>query len=195
MTKSSKSRVVRKIQNVRIVDNDEGTDAVKVSNILSQMSSSNSQIRVVCGYQAIFTPSPANQGIVAFSELVGTDDFSSFALQFKEFRVRAIQFRVFDIQPSQVVVNYWATFHTLGGTVGNEPDNIVDRPDSRIIAPGTGHIELNWVAHSQPEMEFQAVIASVNYGGLVYNFSPAAVNTATKYQVVAKFVVDFRGRV
>lgn len=185
-----------RIQNVRIIDKDEGKDDVKVSSILQQMTSSESQIRVVCGYQTTLSPTAQSGGIVALDELQATDDWQAFAPQFKEFRVRAVQFRIFDTQPtSAAVVNYWATFHTLGGSVGNEPGNVVDRPDARVISPGTGWSELSWVAHGQPEMEFQSTISSIVYGGLVYNVSPAAAITGTKYQIIAKFVVDFRARI
>lgn len=185
-----------RIQNVRLVDKDEGGDDVKVSSILSQMSLSESQVRIVCGYQANLSPAAQAGGIVAFDELQSTDDWVTFSAQFKEFRVRAIQFRIFDTQPnSAAVVNYWATFHTLGGSVGNEPNNIVDRPDARVISPGTGWTELAWVAHGQPEMEFQSVGTAITFGGMVYNVSPAAAITGVKYQITAKFIVDFRARI
>jgi hypothetical protein len=186
----------RKIQNVRVIDKDEGQDDLKVSSIMSQMSLSESQIRVVCGFQEPLSPQTGTTGIYALATLQSTDDWASFSAQFKEFRIRAIQFRVFDVQPNAAaVVNLWATFHTLGGTVGTDPGDIVDRPDARSVVPGTGYVELNWVAHGQPEMEFQPVSAAIPFGGIVYNYSPAATIVGTKYQVMIKYIVDFRARI
>jgi len=190
-----RTRGGNRIQNVRVVDNDEACDSVRVSGILTSLSSSNQQIRVTCGYQGTLTPTAQVGGIVSLAELTGTDDWASFDDQFTEYRVRAIQFRVFDLQPnSPAVVNLWATYHQLGGAVAVSPNDIVDRPDARVLTPGTGWITLDWAAHGQPEMEFQPVVGGLSYGGLCYNVSPAATINGTKYQIVAKFVVDFRGR-
>jgi len=190
-----RTRGGNRIQNVRVVDNDEARDSVRVSGILTSLSSSNQQIRVTCGYQGTLTPTAQVGGIVSLAELTGTDDWASFDDQFTEYRVRAIQFRVFDLQPnSPAVVNLWATYHQLGGAVAVSPNDIVDRPDARVLTPGTGWITLDWAAHGQPEMEFQPVVGGLSYGGLCYNVSPAATINGTKYQIVAKFVVDFRGR-
>lgn len=199
MTRRNSARGARrsnKIQNVRVVDNDEATDSVRVSNILSSMSSSNQQIRATCGYQATLTPAAGNIGsTVSLVSLQSTDDWQSFSAQYVEFRIRAIQFRIFDVQPnSAAVVNYWATYHQIGGDVAVGANDVVDRPDARILTPGAGWITLNWAAHGQPEMEFQPIAGGVAYGGLCYNTSPASVLSGTKYQIIAKFVVDFRGR-
>jgi len=184
-----------RIQNVRVVDNDEARDSVRVSSILTSLSSSNQQIRVTCGYQATLSPTAQAGGIVALNELQSTDDWSSFDDQFTEYRIRAVQFRIFDVQPnSAVVVNYFATYHQIGGTVAVSPNDIVDRPDARVLTPGTGWITLDWAAHGQPEMEFQPISGGISYGGLCYNVSPSATITGAKYQIAAKFVVDFRGR-
>jgi hypothetical protein len=190
-----RTRGGNRIQNVRVVDNDEARDSVRVSSILTSLSSSNQQIRVTCSYQGTLSPTGPAGGIVSLAELTSTDDWQSFDDQFTEYRVRAIQFRVFDVQPnSAATVNYWATYHQLGGAVAVSPSDIVDRPDARVLTPGAGWLTLDWAAHGQPEMEFQPVVGGVSYGGLCYNVSPAATITGTKYQIVAKFVVDFRGR-
>jgi len=184
-----------RVQNVRVVDRDETFDSIKTSAILSSMTSSNSQVRVVCGFQTQVTPGAALTGTVSYGDLFTTDDFITFQQQFSEFRVRAIQFRVFDVQPSAVINNFWATYHQIGGTVPASVNDVVDRPDARVLAPGAGYLELDWAAHGQPEMEFQSISSATSYGGMVYNVNPASAFTGTKYQVVAKFVVDFRCRI
>jgi len=185
-----------RIQNVRLVDKDEGSDDILVSSMLSRMTKTESQTRVVCGFQETVTPSGPTGGIYSLATLQSTDDWASFSAQFKEFRIRAIQFRVFDMQPSSAAtINIWATFHTLGGDVGSNPSDIDDRPDARVIPPGTGYVDLNWVAHGQPELEYQPVSAAIPYGGIVYSYSPANTITGTKYQVTCKYIVDFRARI
>lgn len=185
----------RRIQNVRVVDSDEGTDSLKVSSILTNMSMSNSQTRVICGYTGLLTPAAAGGGTVSQPEMTGTDDWTSFSGQFTEFRIRAIQFRIFDVQPnSSSVSNTWATFHKVGGTTSTTVNDVVDRPDARVIPPGNGWVELAWVAHGQPEMEFQSVTSASDFGGLVYAVNPSGTLAGIKYQIVAKFIVDFRGR-
>lgn len=195
MARGGKSRrSTRYIQNVRVVDRDESQDSLRMSRMLTEMSNSNSQVRVQCGYQGTLTPAAQVGGIVGFTELEGTDDWASFTGQYTEFRVVGMQFRIFDNQPSAPAINLWATFHQQGGTVPTGVNDVVDRVDARVVPPGTGWVELVWAAHGQPEMEFQSVTNYTGYGGLVYNINPATTLTGTKYQIIAKFVVDFRGR-
>jgi hypothetical protein len=183
------------VQNVRLVDKDEASDDMKVSSILNSLSVSNSQIRVQCGYTGTLGPAAQINGLIGFSELTGTDDWTSFSGQFTEFRVRAIQFRIFDVQPqSAATINIWATYHVQGGTVSGSFADIADRPDARTVVPGTGWTDLVWAAHGQPEMEFQSITNFNAFGGLVYNVSPASAISGTKYQIIAKYIVDFRGR-
>ena len=185
------------VSNVRIVDKDEGTDDMICQRIIQQLKTSESQIRVSCNYRQEFSPTTTPiTGTIDFVDMTGsTDDFASFSAQFREFRVKAIRFDVYDVAASSgVSLNFWSTFHVVNDAVppiGLE--DIVDRPDSRVIPPGTGHTSLAWVAHGIPEMSFASVDSSVNYGGLSYYMS-AAASTGVKYSVIAKFIVDFRGR-
>jgi len=183
------------ISNVRVVDKDEGTDDIQCQRFLQAYKVSEGQIRVVCGYRGELAQGTASAGgLVAFGELTGTDDFASFIGQYSEFRVRAIRYDVYDLAPStQSAINFWATYHQIGGTVPVGFDDVVDRPDSRAIAPGTGMVSLAWVAHSIPEMAFQSTSTFNALGGLSYYIGggPTATN---KFSIIAKYVVDFRGR-
>lgn len=183
------------IQNVRMVDPDEGSDDAKVSNMISAYSTSVGQVRVVCAFQQDVVLTQAGSTTYGWDTLTATDDFISFAAQYLEFRVRGIRFDVFDIQPNSApVINYLATFHQIAGNVPSTPADIVDRPDSRSIVPGTGRTRLAWLAHGQPEMEFQSTTSYDNYGGLVFYTSAAAAITGAKYTLIGKYIVDFRGR-
>lgn len=183
------------ISNVRVVDKDEGTDDIQCQRYLQAYKVSEGQIRVVCGYRGELAQGTTSaSGVVAFGELTATDDFTAFSQQYSEFRVRAIRYDVYDLAPTvQSAINFWSTYHQIGGTVATGFDDVVDRPDSRSIAPGTGMVSLAWVAHSTPEMTFQPVTGFTGLGGLSYYIGGGPIAT-NKYSIIAKFVVDFRGR-
>jgi hypothetical protein len=189
--KSRRSRNV--IQNVRIVDRDEGRDDLRVQRMLNTMVESESQIRVVCGYQTTQNVAVAS-GVVGFGELLATDDFVSFAAQYQEYRVAGIRFDIYDVNQTAVVVNFWATFHQVSGSVPVAAEDIMDRPDCRSLSAGEGKATLAWLAHGIPERAFNNVGTNAGLGGLSYNLSPAAASTTAKYTIMAKFIVDFRGR-
>jgi len=194
MAGKGKRKVVRsQIQNVRVVDKDEGSDDLRLQRVLAQMVQSESQIRVICGYQTTLNVAVVS-GVVGFGELQGTDDFTSFAQQYTEFRVSGIRFDIYDVNQAAVTVNFWSTFHQVGGSVPVGMEDIMDRPDCRSISAGDGKASLAWVAHSIPEKMFSNVGVNPGLGGLAYNLSPSAASTSAKYTIMVKFVVDFRGR-
>ncbi len=164
--KSSSKRNKNSIQNVRVVDSDEGSDDVVVQRLLSAYNVSEGQIRVICNYNGTLSPTAVTTGIVSYGEAIATDDFTSIAQQYQEYRIKGIQFKIFDNQPgSAPTINYWSTFHQIGGSVPVGVEDVVDRPDSRSIAPGTGVTMLSWQAHGIPEMAFQSVGTSTSFGG------------------------------
>lgn len=183
------------IQNVRVVDKDEGTDDVVLQRLVQAYASSEGQIRVICGVRTELGvgATPAG-GTIGFLNLASSDDFVSFSAQYVEFRVRGIRYDIYDVAPNSTpAVNYWATFHTVDTTVAVDAEDVMDRPDCRSVTPGDGKATLAWLAHGIPEMEFQATTSYQRLGGLSYNLVSSA-NIPTKYVVTAKFVVDFRGR-
>lgn len=197
-SKHSTKQLKSVIQNVRVVDPDEGSDDLRCQRILQHLSASEQQIRVVCTYRGEVAPGSggAASAFYDYGTAASTDDFISFAAQFQEFRVRAIRVNAYDIQPSSpATINYWATYHSIGNAAPPaSQEDIVDRPDSRVITPGLGTISLAWVAHGLPEMGFQPVTGYTSYGGVANYVSPSATITGSKYSVVIKYVVDFRGR-
>jgi len=197
MNKSAKQQK-NTIQNVRVVDSDEGTDDLRCQRIIQHLSSSEQQIRVLCNFRGELAPGSggAASSFYDFGTLASTDDFISFAAQFQEFRVRAFRADCYDIQPSSpATINYWATYHSVGNAAPPAgAEDIIDRPDARIIAPGTGKVSLSWVAHGLPEMGFQSITTYTALGGLAVYVSPSTTITGSKYTVVIKFAVDFRGR-
>lgn len=184
-----------KIQNVRMVDKDEGTDDVKCDRLIQAYNTSEGQIRVVCGYRQEVSVSAPTTSLIGFGELQSSDDFVSFAAQYLEFRVKAIRVDVYDIQPnSAAVINYWSTYHVIGTLPTPTVEDIMDRPDCRVVAPGTGKVSLAWVAHGYPENDFVPTSNTINLGGVAWYTSPAGAVVGAKYQIATKYVVDFRGR-
>jgi len=185
------------IQNVRVVDKDEGTDDIMCQRFIQAYTTSEGQIRVVLGYRgelSNYTAGAPITGTVGFTEASNTDDFASFITQYREFRIRAIRYDIYDIQPNASAVNYWSTYHTVSGSVATDAESVMDRPDARSISPGDGKTTLAWVAHSIPEMAFQNVSSFNGLGGLSYYTIAGNGIVNSKYTVLAKFVVDFRGR-
>lgn len=185
------------IQNVRVVDKDEGTDDIMCQRFLQAYNVSEGQIRVVCGFRTElsgYTAGGISQGTVSFSDAVATDDFTSFATQYLEYRIRAIRFDIYDVAGVGTVTNYWSTYHTVGTAPNTDFESVMDRPDARVVAPGDGKATLAWVAHSVPEMSFQSTGTSSSLGGLSYYTYSVNALSGTKYIITAKFIIDFRGR-
>jgi len=195
--RQSNKRVKDTIQNVRVVDKDEGLDDVKVDRILQALTTSESQIRVSCNLRTELSPGAtvgaATVTTFDFLSAVSSDEFISLSAQFTEFRVRAMRFDIYDIQPNASVLNYIGTTHQVSSAIPTL-ENILDRPDSRSLTSGQGKISLSWLAHSIPEMAFQDVTTFTNLGGMAVYYNPQISVTGAKYQVVSKFIIDFRGR-
>lgn len=190
----------RKIQNVRIADDAAGEDGLKIDRMISQLQTSESQVRVLCGatYDTNATTTAATYTL-SFGDIFATDDFTSMLAQYELFRVTAIKFDIYDVNPSLAANNNWSTFHndTLN-TPAYTRAQVADGPDSRVLSSGTGQTTLYWRAHGVEENRFQTTVTTSPaapiqfFGGLRYYVIGAA--TGSKYQIVMHAVVDFRGR-
>lgn len=183
------------VTNVRVVDDTNGNDSMVTNRFLTEYSKQEGQIRVVCSYrqEAGFGTTATSFGI-GFDAVTSTDDFVSFAAQYLEFRVRAIRYEIIDLFGTAGASNFWATSHQVGGTVPSGLEDVVDRPDSRSISAGDGKVQLYWVARGIPEMAFQNVALYDNLGGLVSYLGSTSTAQPGRYSIIAKFVVDFRGK-
>jgi len=186
--------------NVRILDQYSGTDGAKFDRIMSGMQNSHSQIRTICQGTASFTLSTSG-GTAYFSAAVirATDDFQAFASEFETYRITAVRFDVYDINPALVGAVFLSTWHDVVPS-GSSPvitaDNVLDGPDSQIVPPGTGKVSFTWTAKGSQENDFQTTTAPgiEDFGGL-RAASPAASAAGSKLQIVIKAIVDFRGRI
>lgn len=172
-----------------------------MDRMISAVKTSESQIRVVIGELTdVFTTTTAGvNGSIGFESILASDDLASLVQQYNLFRVRAIKFDIYDINPGQSVLNTFGIFHD--NYEGTAPiytrANVADLPDSRSISAGTGQTTLYWVAHGTAEMQFQAASSAGSvyqgYGGLKY-FLGAVSQAVPKYTIQMHAVVDFRGR-
>jgi len=199
-SKKSNRNNKNEVSNVRVVNPLQGLDGARMDRILGQMQNSHSQIRVICGDSRQLNSATTNAGgTVTGVDIRATDDFNSFAAQFETYRIAAIRFEVYDFNPANVVVAVFSTQHDVVPNTATYTSpsfaNVIDAPDSQLIAPGTGKATFDWFAHGTEENEFQSdSVAVINdYGGLRFYLNSAG-SVAGKYLIVTKAVVDFRGR-
>jgi len=142
-------------------------------------------------------------GNLAGPQFVLFDDFVSLAQQFDTFRIRAARFDIYDVNASATIVGWFSTFHddyTAAAQPVFTPANVLDGPDSLTVPPGTGKAMLYWRSKGTLETSFQPTDGAGNplpaqyFGGLRYSI-PAGGAVVSKYQVVCKVIVDFRGRI
>lgn len=189
------------IINVRQVDPAAGSDGTYVDRCIASLQNSHSQITVLV--QDSFNINSATTAVTnSFSgaQVVIMDDFVSLAQQFETFRIRAIRFDVYDINPSNAVVGWFSTFHDQF-TAANQPSfaaaGVIDGPDSALVPPGTGKATFYWRARGTLENQFvtdstTGSVATQFFGGL--RIAVAAGTANPKFQLVIKALVDFRGR-
>lgn len=187
------------ITNVRITDENAGVDGLYVDRCISQLNSTAGLVTLLVG-STVSTQggSTAASFNVSSATVVGSDEFTSMAMQFELFRVRAAKFDVYDLTPTVVTPVAVGTWHDEVTTPQTWTfDQVTDSPDSQIVSVGVGKATFYWRAHGTTELGWQSTASSgapalVNYGGL--RIAYPASSTGKTYQVMAKFVVDFRGR-
>lgn len=182
-------------QPVTLVDEYSGGDGAYVDRCIAQFQNTHSQVSIMCSdSNAVNLGTSIPNSQESFSNIVATDEFISMAAQFNTFRVRAIRFDVYDINPALSAPNFWSTYHIDGGNPPETLANILDRPDSQSIPPGSGKLSFTWRPKGTLENSFQAVGSYVDFGGLAWYVNATASGTVQKYTVVLKAIVDFRGR-
>jgi len=204
MTRQRKG-VKNQVTNVRVVDEYAGTEGAYIDRCIMDLQNSHSQITMLIQTQVPVTPSSGSgqNNFYSGSLIRSSDDYSSVSAQFQTFRIRAIRFDVYDINPSLSVANVWSTFHDVLSTTPStfSFDQVTDGPDSQTIPPGSGKVSFYWRAKGTTENEFQSATAAssggsppLDFGGLRTALGAATTSTP-KFQLIVKALVDFRGRV
>jgi hypothetical protein len=136
-------------------------------------------------------------GSVSFPNFTSNTDFSPFATEYKLFRIKAIQFEVYDTGPAGSGVSFFSTNHVaLGGALNPALSTVTAAIDSGIVPSGVGVKTWTWVAKTNDELSWQACNGTIqDYGGLVFYTPQSAVSTTNRYTVFAKAIMQFRARV
>lgn len=187
-----------KVQAVRVLDNDDSGDQLKVGRMISAMDSSLSVVSTVIEVTGTLNSSTSvtAQSCTGLA-MTQTSDFSAFANEYKLFRIKAILFDVYDTQPSGNGTAVWSTQHVaVGAPLTVTFATVTAAVDSGIVPPGAGKRTWTWMAKGSTELGWQACNGTiVDYGGLL-SFAPVATTAAAnRWYFIAKYVVQFRSRV
>lgn len=203
MTKRNRNNRSNRTQAVRLVDEFAGNDGIKLDRMLNQLHNSQSQVRVMCTSVSTLSTTASGgdvNGVFSCRNVWQTDEFSSLAAQFETYRIRAIRFDVYDVNPSQAVFANFSTYH-IADT--NNPTfvfaNVIDSPDSQSVTGGN-KVSFTWFAKGTREEGYQdcrealaATTTAINFGGLRWALGNSAT-AGSKFQVFAKALVDFKSR-
>lgn len=192
-----------KVQDVRIMDDYAGQDGAKFDRVISQLQNSHSQTRIMCtsAFGQATQTTGGDTGLVWSGVNVrASDEFVAMATQFQTYRITMIRFDIYDVAPNTGVYAEFSTFHDVAP---NYPTptfaQVIDAPDSQNVPPGQGKLTLIWRAKGTLENQFQSTGNLVtsspsDFGGLRGAYGVATV-AGSKYWIIAKAVVDFRGRI
>lgn len=190
------------VTNVRVVDDYAGANSAKVDRMLAQLQNSQSQTRVEVN-SAFDIRTVATGGDVLGTYTIKnvrlSDEFDSLSSQWNMFRVRAIRFDIYDVNPNLPLLSAFSTVHETSFTATTATysfQQVVDGPDAQIPTCGGPRARLTWVASGIREMEFQNFDGnadnSQDFGGLRYAIGNATAGL--KFSVLVKAIVDVRGR-
>lgn len=192
------NRDKNRIQAVSVVDSTDSTDQLKIGRVFSAMDSSLSLINTVLEATATLnTNTSVTAQNVTFTAFTTSTDFSAFATEYKLFRIKAIQYDVYDTQPNNTGTAFFSTQHVAAGAPLNATfQTVTAAVDVGIVPPGGGVKTWTWVAKGTTELGWQGCNGTiVDYGGLL-GFSPVATTAATnRFYIIARAHVQFRSRV
>jgi len=193
-----KQNANRAAQPVYTVDANDSVDSVKVNRTFAALDSSLSLINTMIETNS-FLPlgTSANQGATSFGGFTTTVDFAAFASEYKLFRIKAMQFDVYDTSPGSAGTAYFSTQHiNVGGSLTTTMNGVTAAIDVGIVPPGSGMKSFTWVAKTNDELTFQACNGTIqDFGGLVYYAPAAPAAVANRYTIICKAHVQFRSRV
>ncbi len=186
------------VTNVRVLDSDAGPDGARVDRILSSIQNSHGMIRMLCN--STFQVLGAGTGFTSnygFQAAILSDEWLAIAGQFNQYRIIAAKFDVYNLTPTIAAPAVASTWHEDATNVTTPSYlTVVDGPDAKIIPISGDRTTFYWVAHGTDELAFQSTNTSpsttVDHGGL--RLAVANSSSGQTLQVIAKWVVDFRGR-
>lgn len=181
------------------VDAETGPDEIRLDRYIQSIQNSQGQVRVLCNSAVTLTSSNLGSSI-SFAQLYGSDDFASMAQQFELYRVKAIRFDVYSTQTSNSAKALFGTFHADAATSAGFPAVnlalVTDSPDAKVPGTEGPSTRWTWMARGSHENDFYSTESSDQYdfGGIRFAALGGTFNSEPYYNVVVKYVVDFRGR-
>lgn len=192
------------VTNVRISDSIQGADGLKFDRVLGQLQNSHSQVRILCNLSYSLPVSTSGGDASTASTGVNiraSDDFISMAQQFETYRIKMVRYDIYDINQSISAYSMFSTFHDENSTYPPPAtfQQVIDSPDSTTVPPGMGKVSLLWTAKGSTENQFQTTLTNgnvtpVDFGGL-RGVIGTGTSAGSKFMIVAKAIVDFRGRI
>lgn len=183
-----------------MVDDSAGTDSLRVNRMIQELHRSGGQVRALCN--SFFNEnSGATERDIVYTvlSLFATDEFTSFSSQFTEFRIRAVRFDVYNTTPSVNNPVIASTFRT--SAIGSSPTftylQVADGDDAAVVEATGSKQSFYWVARNPLELAFQSMnsgSSGLNALGGLRLAIPAPVSGVSNTAVVARWLVDFRGR-
>lgn len=202
--KNGRSNRARNVAAPVVVVNETNTqDSMRFDRVMSSLTESSSLVNVLVedSFTIDTSASSANGLVYSFTQLAKADDFLSLIQQFNLFRVKGIRFDIYDCQPnSSNGTCFFSTYHVAGGQTQASPtlQDVVDGPDSGLVPPGQGKLQLTWMPKGTLELQFQAASApgaSSDFGGLRAFVTQSTATITARWRVIVKAHVQFRGRV
>lgn len=183
---------------VFVVPSDSSHDAKKVNNQIQALKEAGSTTRVLFTLEfpiGTLTSGP-NENILDWANIRGDTDWGAFAQQYLTYRVVAIKYDVYDINPANTATGIFGTYHI--GNPAAQPAytgklHVLDSPDSREVPPGSGKESFYWKGIGPREQAWYNTGDTDTFGGLRFSVGTAA-SSAPKYSVIQTAVIDFRGR-
>ncbi len=198
--RTNKNKRTKQVTNVRVLDQDADLESAKVIRQISALHQSAGQIRVLVN--SVFnlaggtTETDTNY---SFGSFVNSDEFTSFAAQYDEFRIIAMRFDCYNTATTVSNPVAASTFHinvVASATPTYTYTSVVDGEDAKIIPNDGSRCSFFWHARGVQDYAFQSTSTTAttcaNSGGL--RIAAPVSTTGGNIQTVVKFVADFRGR-
>lgn len=199
MTRSKMQRGTRRSRNTRqimTVAQDGDVQGARFDQMVSNARYNESAVPVlvkaVFGISSVTT---GTSGAYGYTQLAAEDDFVSMAQQWNLFRVKAMRFEVFHVNPGTIAPVVLSTFHADGGTFTPylTQGSVVDGPDSKYMDAGAGKQVFYWTGNNSTERLFQSPESFVDFGGLRF-FNEGTTGSFPIARVIVTAQVVFKGR-
>lgn len=196
--RNARSRRAGGRSDIVTVARDGDVMGARFDRMVSNQRSNESAVPIlVKGVTGISTAAAGGSGVYTFNEITQEDDFLSLGAQFRLFKIKAMRFEVFHINPSNTVPIVISTFHNDGSLTGvTGQASTVDGEDSKYLDPGDGKQVFYWNASNATEKLYQDVTSFTSFGGLRWYRETGSTNVDVPLvRIIITAQIVFRGRI